>query len=83
MKPSAKSRLQYGCRNRTPATEPEPSVFPVFCSSFLSGGTRIRTGGTMILSRRPYVPIRSTVSTKSTLLQSFLGFAEEGLSGAY
>jgi hypothetical protein len=54
-----------------------------FCRTLMSGGTRIRTGDTMIFSRSPYVLIRPTVSTKSALLQGFSGFADEGLSATY
>jgi hypothetical protein len=50
---------------------------------FYSGGTRIRTGDTMIFSRRHYVLGRTTLSAKSALLQVFLGFGDEGLSAAY
>ncbi len=57
--------------------------FFCFCRTFLSGGTWIRTGDTMIFSRNPHVLACSTLSAKSTLLRGFLGFAEEGLSAAY
>jgi len=33
-----------------------PSVIVRFCRTFLSGGTRIRTGDTMIFSQCTYVP---------------------------
>jgi hypothetical protein len=57
-----------------------------FCrqyARFYSGGTRIRTGGTMIFSRHAYVLTRSMASAKSALLQGFSGLAKDALSAAY
>ena len=55
----------------------------VFCRTLMSGGTRIRTGDTMIFSRNSYVLTRSILSTISTDLQGLSGFADEGMSAAY
>jgi hypothetical protein len=68
-----------GRRSLTPGLR----TFYLQITAFYSGGTRIRTGGTMIFSRRTYVLIRTTLSTKSALLQGFWGFVGEGLSAAY
>ncbi len=53
MKHSVKSRLQYGCSKWAPVTKPEPLLLPSICRTFSSGGTRIRTGGTMIFRHLP------------------------------
>ena len=58
---------------------PEGRVDRFTCKTpvLVSGGTRIRTGGTMIFSRRTCVLARPVVSTKSLLLQAFSEFGKE------
>jgi hypothetical protein len=52
--------LQYGCSKRGSSAYRCPSYFTVFCRTLRSGGTRIRTGDTMIFSHRSYVVLRTT-----------------------
>jgi hypothetical protein len=55
-----------------PGTDTGACVFLSFCSTFRSGGTRIRTGDTMIFSSVAYFPLRIIVSVESAKVSHFL-----------
>jgi hypothetical protein len=69
--------------SKSPKSVARSLIIMLFCRTFLSGGTRIRTGDTMIFSRRHYVLTRTTPSTKLADLRGLSGSIGEDLSITY